>query len=584
MQTGSSFVHSSPISSLSSHDPLASLSSHTIRDAFGPTVQLIADALESRGSPGTTLQQLITHLKMRCPPPARRLGLPAGEQPTDPESVRAALLVLVRHGIVTAENNLHGKSKRTAASKLYRYHPERARWLLRYAKYIDFMKKAVDETAAIVVQTLLVAGRLRTVDLVVAAAASDSFCAQPTVTETSGLHANNREQHQHQHHHRYTARQQVVETFYKLVTQGFIHVAKQLTDSDENDDAEAEFESDEPPTKKIKFTSTDKNNPSNEDPAVLSLLLGNAHYKSTLPVDSLWCVNIAMFHDYLRAYNIGRLVAERFGSRVQSCGSLVTAALKYRAFLHHVTAPREHLSIGASPQLTSFTANDLIKFLPKPVLHLMEKKVGGLQHNLQKAWEDLSELSLHPIVVRRIGNKSECFELAASSLVDFAQERIVHQIVLDRHGVVAARVISILLKHRWLESEALAEHAMVPAKDIREVLHTLYRSRYVEMNSFSNLRQHNPSHSIYLWGVNKARLRRQASEDITTALWNLRLRRQHEMEIGKDWVERAQQATDTDENDHEMDRLNYQKFCLGLERLDHAALQLDDALMAMIDF
>ena len=45
-----------------------------------------------------------------------------------------------------------------------------------------------------------------------------------------------------------------------------------------------------------------------------------------------------------------------------------------------------------------------------------------------------------------------------------------------------------------------------------------------------------------------------------TALYNLRLRRQHEVQVGKEWIERAKEAEITDENEHQQDKLNYQKF------------------------
>jgi hypothetical protein len=46
------------------------------------------------------------------------------------------------------------------------------------------------------------------------------------------------------------------------------------------------------------------------------------------------------------------------------------------------------------------------------------------------------------------------------------------QVVLDSHGEVAARVCSILDAQGHLEADAIAETAMVPAKDTREVRST----------------------------------------------------------------------------------------------------------------
>jgi DNA-directed RNA polymerase III subunit RPC3 len=68
--------------------------------------------------------------------------------------------------------------------------------------------------------------------------------------------------------------------------------------------------------------------------------------------------------------------------------------------------------------------------------------------------------------------------------------------------------------------------------------------------------------------------------NICTAILNLRLRRQHEVEVGKTWMDRA---SATDENESEEEKLKYQAFCKGLERLDSACLQLDETLMVLKD-
>lgn len=126
---------------------------------------------------------------------------------------------------------------------------------------------------------------------------------------------------------------------------------------------------------------------------------------------------------------------------------------------------------------------------------------------------------------------------------------------------------------------------MVPVKDTRAILHTLYESGYVEifpLYSSSSAKQQNPNNAIYLWKVEWPRLRRIAVEQISLATLNMRLRRQHQVEVGKTFIERAQQ--ETDENENEMDKLNYQKFSLGLERIDVALQQLDETLMVLSDF
>ena len=74
------------------------------------------------------------------------------------------------------------------------------------------------------------------------------------------------------------------------------------------------------------------------------------------------------------------------------------------------------------------------------------------------------------------------------------------------------------------------------------------------------------------------------TDTVYTCLLNMRLRRQHEVEVGKDYIERAKEAGATYENDNETDKVNYKRFCQGLERLDIAALQLDETMMVLTAF
>jgi DNA-directed RNA polymerase III subunit RPC3 len=67
-------------------------------------------------------------------------------------------------------------------------------------------------------------------------------------------------------------------------------------------------------------------------------------------------------------------------------------------------------------------------------------------------------------------------------------------------------------------------------------------------------------------------------------LYNIRLRRQHEVEVGKDFIERAKDAGASDENENEADKKEYTEFCRGLERLDNALIMLDETLMVLKDF
>ena len=323
-----------------------------------------------------------------------------------------------------------------------------------------------------------------------------------------------------------------------------------------------------------------------EDPSVVSLLRSGP-YKN-LPPTAIWRVNMDMIHEQLRAVSLGWLVAERYNHKIQSSGSIITAALKLAASHKHGNTSLKHNGSSDYENVHNFTVEKILRYLPKTVVQSFEKREGGVVPNIYKALVELSRVS-NPAVVEQVevapGQPAQCkFTVQTNRLVQFLRDRIVHQIVLDTHGEVAARICPILRLNGYMESDQVAESAMVPAKDTRELLHRLYRDHYIELFNINQGKQHNPSSMIYLWGYSRPRGTRTAAENVCKALVNMRLRRQHEVEVGKDWIERAKEAGATDENENEVDKLMFSRFCQGLERLDNAAIQLDETLMVLKDY
>ena len=94
---------------------------------------------------------------------------------------------------------------------------------------------------------------------------------------------------------------------------------------------------------------------------------------------------------------------------------------------------------------------------------------------------------------------------------------------------------------------------------------------------------HNSGTAIYLWEVKQDRLYKNVMHNLCTVLLNLRLRRMHEVEAGSEWMSRAKDQGQSEENENEEDKKRYLAFCAGLQRLDSAILQVDETLMIFSD-
>eukprot|EP00977_Amphora_coffeiformis_P004597 scaffold992_cov175-Amphora_coffeaeformis.AAC.6 len=564
--------------------PHISLASHCVRMTLGESVEKVVDALAADDA-GMTWTQLLGQLRRRsASTTAVIFARTKRQRQRDLAHLRAALLVLWQHSIVTIRIPTTSIGQKVRAP-VYTLQPQRAIYLggPRYAKALELVKKALDGTAAAVMETLLCRGKARTVDIMKwtiqdhfsstdennedgeSDTAEDTAAGEVTIPK----------------HDRHTPRETVINALVKLVQGGFLETVALLARPTDDEDDDVEF-GEQPPTKKVKIE--EKKPAVDEDPALMAILDRNAHYKALLPPDTVWRVHWDMIHASLRAVSLGRLVNEVHGHRVQSAGSYLSAALRYRAAVRYGPAAQAYENNNTNPSSGAlFGPEDIAKFLPKPVHQNLEKKTGGVTQNLRKALLEMSKITASPRVVRRVSE--DLFEVRQNDLLEYWKKRVIHQLISDRHGAVAARIVSILLEKGWLEADTLAQYTMVPVKDTRAILHILYESGYVEvfpLYTAGGAKQQNPSNAIYLWKVETARLGRVVREQISLATLNLRLRRQHQVEEGKTFIERAQQ--ETDENENETDKLNYQKFCSGLERIDVALQQLDETAMVLSDF
>ncbi|KAL7516238.1 hypothetical protein ACHAWX_001273 [Stephanocyclus meneghinianus] len=721
------FLHISPLSNLSSStslppSPSDALASNCIRDYFGPMVQTVADCLVSRGS--STLSELVAYIKAACvrdwneqrgslvdalnsnvgnPQEERRMyyhgkkvhmnkarGSEMAGFITDPTHIRAALLVLLQHSLVAVSGgkpkDLAGSSEAPSDVKAdptlsqthytYTFLVDRARLLPRYPRYVERVRQIVDENGAMIVETLLIHGRMRAEDVLACVwevvkrgmdaeeevdasnqgttdddAAKEWSEDEPSMEEIEAFFSSDKVTSSKSGGGKPSRKQQalrdIVASFKKLTESGFIEMVKPIATAQEMRDlqdsekeandgihgAEYEFNVDADGTivasgekkrprsascedtkssKKIKQSSQlngDENcvndyggtQSQSDNPDIVTLL---DPLRKLIPPGSVYRVNTGMCHASLRAFIIGRLVQEFYGPQVnvtsntkednnlRHVGGIVNAALTFAARQEH--APIEQI-LGLEEteedkhrrmaEWGAFTPADILPYLPPEALKALQSLVGGTLQNLSASLIRMSQLKYPPIVVQvedagshPSGGK---FEICTRQLLQRLRDRILHRIITQRHGLVAARIVSILQVKGHMESDAIAEDAMVPAKEAREILHRLHRDKYINLFDMHMTKTHNSATAIYLWHVIQDRLMQAVLNDVYLAIFHLRLRRQHEVEVGKDWMDRAKD--DNDENAHEQDKRRYHQFCKGLERLDCACLQLDETLMVLKD-
>lgn len=526
----------------------------------------------------------------------------------------------------------------------YTFLPDRARLLPRYSRYVEHVRDAVDENAARLVECLLANGRMEGEEAIFSAW---GVATGKSLSKELGELEDTDDDDEDDDSDSNKVLKDIVQCFTTLVQGGYVEMVTPITSNrdylvsqkqkqkqDGIHGGEYEFGMDEDgkiagsKTRSLSDASNDGDaskkrkrlhgGDARDDggagagaphhPKVLALL---APRRKLVPVGSVYRVNTAMFHTSLRGRALGRLVAEMYpgapaekkaapqkaqgaDGTEEHVGAVVAAALAFAAQQEH--APVDRLD-GADEseedrhrrmaEWGTFAPAEIAPYLPPDVTKALKASVGGLRQNLSALLVRLCELRYPPVVLEvedALGHpQGGKFEICARQLLQRMRDRVVHRVLASHHGLTSARIVSILQMRGHVDSDAVAEDALVPAKEAREVLHRLHRDGYINAFDMHMTKTHNSGTAIYLWDVMPARLLKTVKNNVCTALLNLRLRRQHEVEVGKDWMDRAKEAGATEENVHVEDKKKYLAFCKGLERLDCACLQLDETLSVIAD-
>jgi DNA-binding Lrp family transcriptional regulator len=161
------------------------------------------------------------------------------------------------------------------------------------------------------------------------------------------------------------------------------------------------------------------------------------------------------------------------------------------------------------------------------------------------------------------------------AVVRAVAQRLVHDIAEVKFGKESARIIELLHRNKYLEQQSLADRVLLPAKGGRERLYELFKHQWVEYVEISKRADYAPTSTHYLWTVNETKLRAALLESLYLSLYNLRLRRQHEFQRGKDVLDFSQNISDV----KEAERFNHVTEIL--ERLDNAVIKIVDNITVL---
>ncbi|CAI5745797.1 unnamed protein product [Peronospora destructor] len=162
-------------------------------------------------------------------------------------------------------------------------------------------------------------------------------------------------------------------------------------------------------------------------------------------------------------------------------------------------------------------------------------------------------------------------------IVEFLQQATTHAYIQEKYGVASARIVRLLMEKRQLEQKTIGELALLPSNDARHRLYELYTDKLLKMQEISKRADHNPAFTFFCWSVDVPQMQARITERIQDSLCRLRRRRKFEAEENKELIARSEQLVEANDLD------KFDKLSRSLDRLDRGIIHLDGMLMLYRD-
>mmetsp|Transcript_15599 Transcript_15599/g.37801 ORF Transcript_15599/g.37801 Transcript_15599/m.37801 type:complete len:341 (-) Transcript_15599:5529-6551(-) len=283
--------------------------------------------------------------------------------------------------------------------------------------------------------------------------------------------------------------------------------------------------------------------------------------------DALWRVNADEFNRRFRHIACAALVREKVN---EAAGHLLLTMLE-------ITRTNE-IKVNEERSSPVSEADVLQKLRESDA----QVEIESIKRVLEKLTADTSELI--SCVGENHRGANYCVNMRR--IVDLIRIKEVEAVVRERFGGPACRIFRLLLLKRNLEQKQIAEMAMIPVKDTRELLYKLLKAEYVQIQEVARTSDHAPSRTFYLWRVDLLRVVEQVGHELYRTTSNLRARLIHELSQERETLMLLERAQDKIARGGEStvsltsgQRVNLIRMRTIATRLESSLLRLDELVL-----
>ncbi|XP_053448129.1 DNA-directed RNA polymerase III subunit RPC3 isoform X1 [Nycticebus coucang] len=511
---------------------------------------------------GEIVEKIGVHLIRTGSQPLKVIAHDTG---TSQDQVKKALCVLIQHNLVIYQVHKRGVVE-------YEAQCSRVLRMLRYPRYIYTTKTLYSDTGELIVEELLLNGKL-TMSAVV-----EKVADRLTETMEDGKTMDYAE---------------VSNTFVRLADTHFVQRCPLVPTTDSSDPGPP------PPAPTLVINEKDmylvpklsligkgkRRRSSDEDAAGEPKAKRPKHTTDNkepflpqpIPDDGIyWQANLDRFHQHFRDQAIVSAVANRMD---QTSSEIVRTMLR----MSEITTP------SGAPFTQPLSSNEIFRSLP----------VG---YNISKQVLDQYLTLLADDPLEFVGKSGDSgggmyvinLHKALASLATATLESVVQ----ERFGSRCARIFRLVLQKKHLEQKQVEDFAMIPAKEAKDMLYKMLSENFISLQEIPKTPDHAPSRTFYLYTMNILSAARMLLHRCYKSIANLIKRRQFETKENKRLLEKSQrveaiiasmQATGAEEAQlqeiEEMitapERQQLETLKRNVNKLDASEIQVDETIFLL---
>nr|XP_004659151.1 DNA-directed RNA polymerase III subunit RPC3 isoform X2 [Jaculus jaculus] len=448
---------------------------------------------------GEIVEKVGVHLIRTGSQPLRAIAHDTG---TSLDQVKKALCVLIQHNLVVYHVHKRGVVE-------YEAQCHRVLRMLRYPRYIYTTKTLYSDTGELIVEELLLNGKMTMSDVV------KKVADRLTETMEDGKTMDYAE---------------VSSTFVRLADTHFVQRCPFAPITDNSDTGPPPpaptlviNEKDMYLVPKLSLIGKGKRRLSDEDASgePKAKRLKHTDNKEPIPDDGIyWQVNLDRFHQHFRDQTIVSAVASRMD---QTSSEIARTVLR----MSEITTP------SCAPYTQPLSSNEIFRSLP----------VG---YNISKQVLDQYLTLLADDPLEFIGKSGDSgggmFVINLHKALASLATATLESVIQERFGSRCARIFRLVLQKKHLEQKQVEDFAMIPAKEAKDMLYKMLSENFISLQEIPKTPDHAPSRTFYLYTVNVLSAARMLLHRCYKSVANLIERRQFETKENKRLLEKSQRV------------------------------------------